>query len=199
MRWYPNCGAPRSWQLLTHLSSVINIQKTTVVPSSEIEFLGFTLNTKTSSCNQDEWNPIRCPSEQNGVFEGALPASGQVSSHKASSVQGTITLSSAPAFESFNDEVWIEGDYNSTGSPERPDMVAHTIANASLLPYCPGGGINSHRIRCSIIELRCQLWRNENERVWNVSEAHCHINLLDRRQPTWLSSVFWRRDQEWMC
>ena len=46
-----------------------------------------------SSYNQDEQYPVRCgqrPSKQNNLFEGALPASGQASSHKASSVQSTF-------------------------------------------------------------------------------------------------------------
>ena len=80
------------------------------------------------------------------MFEGALPASGQVSTHEASSVQDTITLSSTSVFENFNDEIWTDDDYNSTRSPERPDLVAHIIANASLLPYSLEGDISSHRI-----------------------------------------------------
>ena len=96
--------------------------------------------------NQEEGNPVRggqSPSEQNNLFEGALPASGQVSSHEASSVQGTITLSGTSTFENFHDESWTRGGYNSTGSRERLDLVAHTTANASLLPYCPEESISS--------------------------------------------------------
>ena len=101
-----------------------------------------------SSCNRDERNPAcdQGSTEQNSVFEGALPASGQVSTHEASSVQGTITLSSTSVFENFNDEIWTDDDHNSTRSPERPDLVAHIIANASLLPDSLEGDISSHRI-----------------------------------------------------
>ena len=41
--------------------------------------------------NQEEWNPVRggqSPSEQNNLFEGALPASGQVSSHESQQCSG---------------------------------------------------------------------------------------------------------------
>ena len=131
--------------------------------------------------NQEEWNPVRggqSPSEQNNLFEGALPASGQVSSHKASSVQGTITLSGTSTFENFHDESWTRGGYNSTGSRERLDLVAHTTANASLLPYCPEGSISSHRVRCFIERLGCQLQRSENE--WGLE---CERSSMSYQPP----------------
>ena len=105
--------------------------------------------------------------------EGTLPSSGQVSSLKTSSVQGTIS-----AFENLNDEIRTEGDYNSTRSPERLDFMAHTIANALLLPIVQkeASGVVESVALLNGWGANCKGIGTSS--IWKVNKVQCHINFL---------------------
>ena len=135
------------------LGFMVNTAKTTVVPSKEFEFLGFTKTMTGSSYIQNEGYSVRCGqdlAEPENWFKGSFPTFGQVSSNKTSATGGPITFLYSSAPEDIYDETGTERSCNST---RRLDVVGQAVANASLLFHSPEGSNSNHRIRCFVERL----------------------------------------------
>ena len=183
-----SAGSVNSLWFFSSLGFLINIPKTTVVPSSEIEFLGFTVNTKTMTVALPTIKRSRIQSEVARVLQNKTihlkvlsqlldklaatkPAAFRAPLHyralqhlKISIMRAGQEVATIPT-EAEKDLTWWH-----TQLPMHPcspivQKEASVVieSDASL----KGWGANCKGVRTS--------------GVWNMSEAQCHINLLELR------------------
>ena len=172
--------------LFSSLGFVINTLKTTVVPSSEIEFLGFTLNTKTMTVALPTTKMISIQSDvakvlQNkaiclkvlsqllGKLVATKPAVFRAPLHyralqhlKISMMRSGQKVTTIPP-EAQKDLTWWHTQLPMHSSSPVVQKEASVVieSNASL----KGWGANCKGMRTS--------------GIWNVNEAQCHINFLE--------------------
>ena len=168
--------------LLQYLYFILNMEKSTLTPVQEIEFLGLTVNSVKMKLSFPEQQIKRIQDQCQDLCLKADKTYRSFSFNNPSCITGTIKLSiSSAATDKCSKTQWVisRGPVPEQGVKERTTVVD------SKLETLPGSVENTTSVlcynkkRCLQEVVGCILSRDTTRGEWTSEEKEMHINILE--------------------